>query len=454
MKTKLLITALALVSLVGTARAQQEPELLNLPGDNLNLYAVMKIFQESETLELFEKTLNEQDNRVNNLDLNGDNYVDYIRVIDQPEGKVHYIILQVAVTATENQDVAVFVVKQDRDGDVIIQLIGDEALYGKYYIVEPYYDTDGGSTPNPGYYGNYGNTETVVVHHTTTHHVAAWPVIRFIFLPTYVVWHSPFYWGYYPVYWRPWSPWYWHHYYGYHWHWHHHYYGHYHHVRHFRYEPWHEHYYGKRRSFSTTVQFRKERGEFNATYSRPETLANGTADFKRKNPSMTVREEPDIKKIRTAESSGKAMPVRTGQTEESKVRTAAQEQKKEAVKQATEKNARTEAAPSRTEQKKETPGSTAAPQKASNKEAAKTTAAPQKPGKREEAKSAPAPKKAAKKEEAKPAPAPKQEAKKEETKSAPKKEAGKEKKTTGGNSRAENSSSSKDQPSGSRTGRK
>ncbi len=448
MKTKLLITALALVSLLGTVRAQQEPELLNLPGDNLNLYAVMKIFQESETLELFEKTLNEQDNRVNNLDLNGDNYVDYIRVIDQPEGKVHYIVLQVAVTATENQDVAVFVVKQDRDGDVIIQLIGDEALYGKYYIVEPYYDTDGGSTPNPGYYGNYGNTETVVVHHTTTHHVAAWPVIRFIFLPTYVVWHSPFYWGYYPVYWRPWSPWYWHHYYGYHYHWHHHYYGHYHHVNHFRYEPWHEHYYGKRRSFSTTVLARQERGEFNATYSKPETLANGTADFKRKNPSVTVREEPDVKKIRMAESSGKAMPVRTAKSGESKVRTAGQDQKKEAVNQSAAKPARTEAAPGRTDQVKETP-------KSAKKEETKVKAATQKSAKKEEVRSTPAPQKSAKKEETKVKAAPQKSAKKEETKSAPKREAGSQNKSSSGSGKKDNSGSgSKDQQSDSRTGRK
>ena len=38
-----------------------EEEKLNLPGDNLNLYAVLNLFQESETLELFEKNLNAED---------------------------------------------------------------------------------------------------------------------------------------------------------------------------------------------------------------------------------------------------------------------------------------------------------------------------------------------------------------------------------------------------------
>src|SRR3972149_4165394 len=86
-----------------TLRAQDQYEdYLGLPGDNLNLYAVMKLFQESETLEGFERRLNAEDSRINNLDLNGDNYIDYIRVIDQPDGRVHLIVLQVAINSREN----------------------------------------------------------------------------------------------------------------------------------------------------------------------------------------------------------------------------------------------------------------------------------------------------------------------------------------------------------------
>jgi hypothetical protein len=40
-----------------TIEAQnQTEESLGLPGDNLNLYAVMKLFRESATLEEFERT--------------------------------------------------------------------------------------------------------------------------------------------------------------------------------------------------------------------------------------------------------------------------------------------------------------------------------------------------------------------------------------------------------------
>jgi len=40
--------------------AQSKEDKLDLPGDNLNLYAVLKLFQESETLEGFERKLNEK----------------------------------------------------------------------------------------------------------------------------------------------------------------------------------------------------------------------------------------------------------------------------------------------------------------------------------------------------------------------------------------------------------
>src|SRR5512138_2917408 len=138
-----------------TVRAQDRQDYLGLPGDNLNLYAVMKLFQESETLEGFERALNDENSHINNLDLNGDNLVDYIRVIDNVDGNVHTIVLQVAINRRENQDVAVFTVQRFNNGHVQIQLIGDESLYGPDYIIEPYIDeADSGETPNPGYIGN------------------------------------------------------------------------------------------------------------------------------------------------------------------------------------------------------------------------------------------------------------------------------------------------------------
>ena len=215
---KLIITSILALLITGWSAlgAQDWPdEYLGLPGDNLNLYAVMKLFQESETLEGFERSLNDENSRINNLDLNGDNMVDYITISDYVDGNVHTIVLRALLTQNESQDVAVFTVEKLRNGEVQIQLIGDEALYGRNYIIEPIY----AETPNPGYTVRSVNRANVAVVTTTYYDIAAWPMIRYIYHPSYVVWHSSWYWGYYPDYWNPWRSYYWHFYYGYHYNW-------------------------------------------------------------------------------------------------------------------------------------------------------------------------------------------------------------------------------------------
>jgi hypothetical protein len=289
-----LFTPLLVLFLTGTViRAEgQEQESLGLPGDNLNLYAVMKLFQESETLEGFERSLNDENTRINNLDLNGDGQVDYIRVIDNIDGNVHNIVLQVAVNPKENQDVAVFTVWRESDDRVQIQLTGDESLYGRNYIIEPIFDEGNrGQTPNPGYIGNTEtiNGHNVVVNRTTTVEIATWPLVRFIFLPTYVVWHSPWYYSYYPSYWNPWRPYYWDYYYGYHYNNYSYYYGHYRHWDDHRYPRWHDTYYSSRRSYSPDVHHRIEDGHYRETYSHPEQRREGTAMYNRTHPDQHGR---------------------------------------------------------------------------------------------------------------------------------------------------------------------
>lgn len=281
----IVITSIIALLLAGwsIAGAQNYPdEYLGLPGDNLNLYAVMKLFQESETLEEFEKNLNEKNTMVNNLDLNGDNMVDYIMVQDYIDRNVHNIVLRVAINQNETQDVAVFTVQQFNDGSVQVQLIGDELLYGKNYIVEPYY-AENGATPNPGYVGNTRSGKNVTVVHTNTYQVAEWPVIRYIYLPSYTVWHSPWHWGYRPVYWNPWRPFYWHTYYGYHSHWHHHYNAHYRHWKHYRYQRYENHYYTSIRTYSPRINVNINKGVYKKTYSRPDLKKRGDVLYARKN---------------------------------------------------------------------------------------------------------------------------------------------------------------------------
>ncbi len=289
MKKYTLILFLALAATGISVRAHgQAPDYLGLPGDNLNLFAVMKLFQESPTLEVFERDLNNEDMRINNLDLDQNGRIDYIRVVDHADGSFHSIVLQDALSARDIQDVAVFTVYRDRQGRVSIQLTGDEALYGQAYIVEPNYaDLDYNETPNPGYTEYSG--QTVVVNRTTTYEVAAWPVIRFIFLPTYVVWQSPWHYNYYPSYWRPWRPYYWHYYYGYHYNWDPYYYGHYRVYNYHRHSYWHDTYYSQRRHYSPVVTHRVETGGYTKTYSHPEARRAGYDMYYKKHPEQSAR---------------------------------------------------------------------------------------------------------------------------------------------------------------------
>jgi hypothetical protein len=285
---KTLIATSVLLALLASGVAvmaqEQNDDYLGLPGDNLNLYAVMKLFQESKTLEEFERSLNDENSRINNLDLNNDNYIDYISVFDNVyntlSGKVHNIVLQVGVNEGERQDIAVFTVDRDNQGNVEIQLTGDEELYGKNYIIEPAYDDSlNGQTPNPGYAGNSTtiNGRTVTVVRTTSAEIAAWPIITYIYLPDYVGWRSSWYWGYYPSYWTPWRPYSWHYYYGYHYNWYDDYYSYYRPSHNHRHNYWNEYYYQPHHSHSAYVSVNIRDGHYKSTYSHPEQRKNGEA---------------------------------------------------------------------------------------------------------------------------------------------------------------------------------
>lgn len=276
---------------------------LGLPGDNLNLYGVLALFQKSETLEEFEKKLNSEDSKVNNLDLNGNSKIDYISVKDNVKGTAHAIVLQVAINEKETQDVAVIEVEKGKNDKVQIQIVGDEQLYGKDYIIEPQDEatkSTAAGTPNPGYNGGKsGNSEpgekknttvtnTTNNYYTTTNNnnvndnyrpVNDWGIIHFLFFPSYVVYVSPWSWGYYPGYWNPWAPLYWHsYYYDYYYPHYDHYYGYYHRSNYYRNTEAHG-FYEHRRTTSATVNQRRESGEYRKTYSRPDLAskpANGS----------------------------------------------------------------------------------------------------------------------------------------------------------------------------------
>src|SRR4029079_13126937 len=191
-----LAAAMSLISQPVFSQADKDTtELLGLPGDNLDLYAVLTLFQKSKTIEAFEKSLNDEKTGVNNLDLNLDKKVDFIKVVTRKDGDAFTFVLQVDVTKTETQDVAVILVSKDKNKKVSIQMVGDEELYGKDYVIEP--KGNSSITANPGYTGE--NPVTVDVPATTVTVVQSAPILQYVYSPAYVPYYPPYYYGYYPA---------------------------------------------------------------------------------------------------------------------------------------------------------------------------------------------------------------------------------------------------------------
>jgi len=237
---------------------QPSDDSLGLPGDNLDLSAVLNIFKESKNVEDFEKNLNNADNKVNNLDLNHDGKVDYIRVIETGSDTLHNLVLQVPISRSQSQDVAVIQIQKKADKTIHLQIVGDETLYGKNYIIEPQdattqsqqnnssapVDNSGGGTTTSTYQGNntpnyennspnYDNNNSPNYNNNSSNYydnnsvngnygynnsyygyqqpaayvnVWGWPCVSLMFGMGYSNWVSPWYWGYYPMWWNPWSP--------------------------------------------------------------------------------------------------------------------------------------------------------------------------------------------------------------------------------------------------------
>jgi hypothetical protein len=213
-KYLLIFSLLVLGSLIKASAQDVTTDSTGLPGDNFSLQGALQMFQKAGSPEEFEKLINTQDNSVNNLDLNGDGETDYVRVIDKMDKDVHALILQVPVSETENQDIAVIEMEKTGDTTAILQIIGDEDIYGEEMIVEP----DGGSDDEAFIDNNYYNRSLSgpsvdfysVAPAGIVVNVWFWPSVRFVYAPAYRPWISPWRWHRYPAWWRPWRPLAWH----------------------------------------------------------------------------------------------------------------------------------------------------------------------------------------------------------------------------------------------------
>ncbi len=142
----------------------------NANAENLDLYAVAELFRDSGSIEKFEQALNDPSKGVNNLDLNNDGAIDFIRVIEQTKDDTRLVVLQTPTGENEFQDVATIAVERENN-NYNLHILGDEEIYGANYYVVP-----------------------------AQRNFSAWNVVKWLFSPNYRAYVSPYRRSYYPTY--------------------------------------------------------------------------------------------------------------------------------------------------------------------------------------------------------------------------------------------------------------
>ena len=138
---------------------------------HLDLQAVGALFAQASTVQEFEQLLNSSNYPVTNLDLNGDGYIDYLRVLETVDGHNHVFLIQACLGQDIYQDVATLVAEVPSLTNYTVEIIGAPFIYGPSYYVRPVF--------------------------------VARPLIFDCFLKSlYSPWHSPWYWDHFPSHYR------------------------------------------------------------------------------------------------------------------------------------------------------------------------------------------------------------------------------------------------------------
>lgn len=154
-----------------------------LAKENLDLQAIGELLEDAETAEEFEYRLNSPENGINNLDLNGDGYVDYISVreFDDRYDDERGFSLFSMFGPEMIQEIATIIFDRDRfnDNDYYpgsrVLITGNEQIYGDNY----YYETNW--------------LERTV------------PIVTWIFTDRDNYYNSPYYYENYPDYYEPYT---------------------------------------------------------------------------------------------------------------------------------------------------------------------------------------------------------------------------------------------------------
>lgn len=136
-------------------------------GSGLDLKAVGELLKKAKDAKEFETMLNDPKLGVNNLDLNADGVVDYIKVTEFGSGDVRGYSLSTEPKKGEIQEIATIKIEKKGEQEALVETKGNEKLYGPgHYYQSPWSGMATGMlmgylfsrhTPfsSPYHYGNY-----------------------------------------------------------------------------------------------------------------------------------------------------------------------------------------------------------------------------------------------------------------------------------------------------------
>ena len=187
-----LVGVLVVIVLIGVFWPSKPKEKYNVnittletAADGLDLQAVGGLVKKAQTAEHLERLLNGKQEGVNNLDLDEDGNVDYIKVTEYGDDGIKGFSLTAEPKQGEEQEIATIEIEKGNENTANVQVHGNRQLYGDNYYYRshfpigsfllwsyllrphPFYVSPWGFGSYPSYYSPYGTTTTSAYRNRT-----------------------------------------------------------------------------------------------------------------------------------------------------------------------------------------------------------------------------------------------------------------------------------------------
>jgi len=201
---------LLLLLIPGFLYAQEEPtDSVTIKAlEDFNIYDLATVAEAVSNFEELEEALNDSSSHINNVDINGDGEVDYLKITEHQDGNAHTALISAIVGENELQTIVSIEMERISSTEASLQLVGEESFYGEEIILEP----EGGKVDiseegaqekqELPYEDNLrGPAAPIYYYAPPAVHVT---IVYGVYRPAYVLWVSPVAWGVYPAWYRPW----------------------------------------------------------------------------------------------------------------------------------------------------------------------------------------------------------------------------------------------------------